>query len=537
MEQIYPLGEQETNYHLVCTLRHTFRRIRKVKNNGAILIIIWNILLQSVCNYVLTYVANGSIHGIITWGLTLPLVGWLINIYVRRYKVIQWSIWTMWITSMLATINSVVTKVVIDHDHKLSKGISTAIVTIMAVGFGGYQANIVQFGLDQLQDASTTEITAFISWFVWTYYSNGAITNFVHMCMTKEHRIFGLLVNCTCVTLVVSSLFLFEKSLTKEPNTQNPITLIYRVMRYAIKHKHPQQRSAFTYWEDELPSRIDFGKSKYGGPFTTEQVEDVKTFLRQLIIVIPTSAFIGEVVVLDKPTRHILSCIQLPFTTNAGECYLERLFTIAFGCSIIAILLPLYEFVIYPILYTYLPSIRIYQKFLVGMALQLARLIAIIALDVAARKAYIEEHGKNTTINCIFHLHQDLTTSINSKWIALVQFLQSASLTMLSIGGIEFLASQTPHSMRGLIISTGYGSVLFFALIEYGIYLPFTKQSSTWSTGIISCEFWYLVSALLVLIISSGLFLAVGRWYKNRKRQDVLPNEHIFAERYYAQAN
>ena len=71
----------------------------------------------------------------------------------------------------------------------------------------------------------------------------------------------------------------------------------------------------------------------------------------------------------------------------------------------------------------------------------------------------------------------------------------------------------------------------------YGIYWPYTQQSSTWGTGIISCEFWYLLSVLLVLIIVSGILLAVGRWYKNRKRQDVLPNEHIFAERYYARVN
>jgi peptide/histidine transporter 3/4 len=240
-------------------------------------------------------------------------------------------------------------------------------------------------------------------------------------------------------------------------------------------------------------------------------------------------------IVLVKPIKHILFHIRLSFSPNVGECYLKRFLTVAFGSSVIAILIPLYEFVIYPVFYKYLPSIKIYQKFFIGMALQLATLVTIIVLDVAARKTYIEEHGKNTTINCTFHLHQDSISSINSKWIPLAEFLQSASLTMLSIGAIEFLASQSPYSMRGLVISTGYGSVLLFASIEYGIYWPFTKQSLTWSTGIISCEFWYLISVFLVLIITSGLFLVAGRWYKNRKREDVLPNEHIFAERYYSQ--
>ena len=172
---------------------------------------------------------------------------------------------------MLATLNSIFAKVAIDYDN-----VSTlAMTSMMAIGFGGYQADSIQFGVDKLQDASTTEITAFISWYYWTYFSNAAIMSFLHMCTKKEHHIFVLLIACTCVTFVVSSLLLFEKSLTKEPRTQNLIALIYKVIRYATKYKHPEQRSAFTYCEDELPFHIDFGKSKYGGPFTTEQVEDV----------------------------------------------------------------------------------------------------------------------------------------------------------------------------------------------------------------------------------------------------------------------
>ena len=67
---------------------------------------------------------------------------------------------------------------------------------------------------------------------------------------------------------------------------QNSYKLAYKVIKYALKNKHPQQRIAFTFCEDELPSCIDFGKSKYRGPFTTEKVEDIKTFLHVLVIVV-----------------------------------------------------------------------------------------------------------------------------------------------------------------------------------------------------------------------------------------------------------
>ena len=58
----------------------------------------------------------------------------------------------------------------------------------------------------------------------------------------------------------------------------NPYRLVYEITKFARRHKTPLHRSAFTYWEEELPTGLDLGKDKYGGPFTTEQVEDVKAF-------------------------------------------------------------------------------------------------------------------------------------------------------------------------------------------------------------------------------------------------------------------
>ena len=56
------------------------------------------------------------------------------------------------------------------------------------------------------------------------------------------------------------------------------------MLRYAWKHTCPENRSAFTYWEEDIPPRIDLGKSKYGGPFTTEEVEDTKSFFRIILL-------------------------------------------------------------------------------------------------------------------------------------------------------------------------------------------------------------------------------------------------------------
>ena len=66
------------------------------------------------------------------------------------------------------------------------------------------------------------------------------------------------------------------------PAQHNPYKTVIKILNFARTNKWPLQRSAFTYCDDETPSRIDFAKERYGGPFTTERVEDVKACLRIL---------------------------------------------------------------------------------------------------------------------------------------------------------------------------------------------------------------------------------------------------------------
>ena len=64
----------------------------------------------------------------------------------------------------------------------------------------------------------------------------------------------------------------------------NPVKLIIKVIDFGRRHKQPVTSSAFAYG-DLASSRLDLGKERYGGPFTTE-VEDVKTFWTYFLNVI-----------------------------------------------------------------------------------------------------------------------------------------------------------------------------------------------------------------------------------------------------------
>ena len=538
MDHILESGSRTTTNKKLNKRSKPTYQIRKLKNRGALLVLVWNYLVVSLFYYVTVQTAHVTQHYIIL-GITLPIAGWLADVYFGRYKVIYWSMWIMWVGSMLATTSSTIVQMVDGYDTMNKRWIiERALQAIVAIGYGGYQANIIQFGIDQLHDASTSEIQTFISWYVWSYLSGGIAIKIAYTCIPNKYHILGKLLVTASLTIVLCLALIFDNILVKEPVTQNPFKLVYRVIKFAIKNKHPRCRSAFTYCEDELPSRLDLGKLKYGGPFTTEQVEDVKTFLRLIIVVFIACAIPSSLFVVIRLRNHLNKAItnSNDVETPTLKCYLNSLHDHEV-LYIAVVLLPLHEFILRPILHKYFAWVQCYWIFSLGAILQFARLILLMAYMLIARHNFLtQNHGHNATIQCIFlEEYGALSSSFNFRWMALPSFLTSVSIIALGVGGIEFICAQTPYSMRGLISGAGYGSVALFTLIGIAVTQPFTMKLSVWNTGgIINCGFWYVLLVLVFFAFNSVILYILGRVYKNRKREDVLPNEQIFAERYYA---
>ena len=508
--------------------------IRRLKNKGAILTLVWSLLITGVVNF-----NNRQNHGLlfsiqlVAGGLTLPIAGWLADIYFGRYKVIRWSMVTMWVTFVLATANLVIERLVVySYSVVVKRYVNGVLMIIAAVGFGGFLANITHFGIDQLHDASTDEITSFISWFIWCALCSQSITNCIQSGLNyiqTEPQLFGILVICVQLSAALSVDLFFNHWLIQEPVTPNPFKLVFKVLKYAKDFKQPRFRSAFTYCEDELPSRIDFGKSKYGGPFTTEQVEDVKTFLRMLIVCIPGSIMVGVTLTVFMLKHRISTQLKV----GPGNLTVLELF----NCWIVFI--PLYEFVFYPMFNRYLVAVRSQTKFALGVLLNIGTTLVLLMINIMARYNYLEYNTSNltsSTIQCIFHC--DTTDawnlSLDYRWMAIPDFLYSLSITLLGIGAVEFIVAQSPYSMRGLIVGSGYGILSLSVALIVAVSVPFTRRLSVWGTGMVSCGFWFALLLLIIEVVVGIMFVVTVRCYKERKREDVLPNEHIFAERYYA---
>ena len=514
---------------------------RKLKNKGAILVLVWNFFATTVFYYLYSKSVTPDKFCTICFHL-IPLptglvmffagLGWLADVYFERYKVLRWSIIIMWISSLLLTTTFVVEQIVTFTNYY-----QLVFIFSLGIGFSIFQVNIVQFGIDQLTDASSDEIVSFIYWYAWTFVSNAVLIKVPNKYTSPQYKFIVPLILCVALSIVASSLFLCNKVLIKEPVIQNPYKLIYRVLKYALRHKYARQRSAFTYCEDDIPSRLDFGKSKYGGPFTTEQVEDVKIFLRALALVLIVSAIFG---MREEDNFHTL-ILNEALTDKAESQYVYTFIFSDLYYIAATILIPFHEIIIHPVFQRCLPSISSHRKVGIGLTLQVIRYILMVILVTLTQQRYLKfnEISYNDTLasTCIFNYY-DLNISVSVfdfRLYAIADVVSFCSILMILIGTLEFLCAQIPYSMKGVLAGLFYGSLVVFFALNKGITMIFNATSSVWSAdALFSCGFWYLQTKLVFILIAVFTFIIMAIVYKKRKREDVLPNEHIFAERYYS---
>ena len=524
---------------LCCQPRY---KIRRVKTKGAILVLIWNFLALFLLgfgnrNYIPNS-NNGIIVSVALFGLTLPLAGWLADTCIGRYKMIYCSVWVMWAATILETLNTIIEKLLDGGFASVNAVVTQVLLGLIGIGLGGFLSTVWQFGIDQLHDSSTNEISAFIIWHIWTCGGPLFIMNLtLHYLPFNDQRfiLLSYLTLCMNLSLILISLFYCDHWLIKEPILQNPFRLIYRVTMYALKNKHPQCRSAFTYCEDEIVGRIDYGKSKYGGPFTTEQVENVKTFYRVLPRIIVGGILVGELISGDFLDYYLKYQFVLPHYNTELKGVTDDSISMIIPHSI-SVLIVLHEVLLYPIFHRYCPWVTSLHKLMMGAILQIGMFLSLMIFGLLSRQSYLKKKGYNATVSCVFYHDQVLATNFNYNWIVIPNILFVISILLMAIGGLEFVAAQVPYSMKGVLLGIGYCSVTITATVNYVAVSvgPFQQKLSIWGTKVISCGFWYAFLHVVLCTFGCIVAILIIKWYKRRKREDVLPNEHFYAERYYS---
>ena len=216
------------------------------------------------------------------------------------------------------------------------------------------------------------------------------------------------------------------------------------------------------------------------------------------------------------------------------QCLSSFIFTNTYYITA-ALLIPLNEIVIYPIFHRCLPNVKCYWKVLLGIFIHIGRYIVLITLVAIAQHRYSIAANTNITVQCLFNNKTSfLSNTIDYRWFSLSEFLSALSFMLITVGTIEFYCAQVPYSMKGLVLGTFFALFLVFCMLSNVLQQIFTIHISLWKTGsMFSCGFWYLQMKSVSLFIVVSVLLVMIKCYKGRKREDVLPNEQIFAERYY----
>ena len=240
--------------------------------------------------------------------LTFGLSGFLLLLYPLatclgdgkwgRYKTIVNSLYCLLCTATVmcalgGALTAILAKNVGSQTLYISLGVPVLVAFLLSLfSLITFKANALQFGAYQLIDCPSDHYSIYVHWYVWSSYTGTALqqivlslaSNITAKIASELTMLFILIpvfaILILGVTLVIQ--YCNHHWFINDVINFNPCKLIYQVTRFAIKHKYPLRRSAFTYCKDEIPTRIDLGKERYGGPFTTEQVEDVKTFLNIL---------------------------------------------------------------------------------------------------------------------------------------------------------------------------------------------------------------------------------------------------------------
>ena len=513
-------------------------RARGVKSKGAVLVLVWSLLIPACyasvnveAIRVLTSIEHFSfyiVEGVVS-AVLYVLTGWLADVYFGRYKVMKVSILVMWLGSVGGTLLLLIYLVC---PHDALKYVSLIVAyTCVAIGSPGLIVNAVPFGTDQMLGASSEEISAFIHWFVWAMYTGRASNYFMINSLQctgiggEQTSLVSFLFAVAVSSIALCFDFLCQNWLVIEPVSQNPLKSIYSVLKYAATHKYPARRSALTYWEEDIPSRIDLGKSKYGGPFTTEQVEDVKTFFRLLLMTVAISFFVYPLDLYESSLSIFASHFQ--HLRNSKHCY-STLIEFSTSPYVVLILgIPLYELVLYPLARNWIPS-----------TLKRAGIGAFVTVIVASAALSVDMAGHaytNATVDCMFVVNGTSSSvlSINYLWIGIpIGIIGGTQILTLFISLLEFICAQTPYTMKGLVIGLSFASALGLSSTLSSIIL--TTWAHAWSQPVTqpTCAFWFYLFLILVTVVGLGIFCIVAKWYKKRERNELL-HQQRFVEDFY----
>ena len=513
------------NHHQRPTRRFKYR-FQAIESKGAILLIFLGALMR-LFQYCLTYIGvKVSLAPVLQLPTVLnmtnvlfivmifyPLGGLMADMWIGRYRMILGSTLLSLVVWLLLAVTTTLMWAYKDMYQTLLASVFYVCLFIFYVAQGAFLPVIIPFNIDQLMGASGDELSATVYWhsfctlaipivlFPIEYSSSFCIDN-EYVCFLVYFSIGGV-----SLTLALCIHFLCNHWLDVTAQSYNPIKQIYQVLNYARKNKYPRNRSALTYWEEKFPSRLDLGKDKYGGPFTVEQVEDVRTFFQLLPVLLCVSGL-----ALSEHVGALVWYLQssIPYPSKA---FMLAFLEVELPFSMSAVFILLYQFLLYPCFANYIPSML--KKIAAGLVFaQLTLLSCVIILLIG----HVSFRSSPTVV------------PIDYKWVMVPQMTSSLALFLVRVSSIEFIVAQSPKSMRGLMVGLWYSAQALGQMANSMVFQLFNRVLAH-DNEMVAALYMYLFSFVVVSLILL-VFLITAKRYKLRVRENVVPVRLIAEEHY-----
>ena len=387
---------------------------------------------------------------------------------------------------------------------------STEVVTFTSlllyqVGMAVFEANAIQLGADQLQFGSSEDLSNFIHWYFWTtkgiYAAINLFTYYIpNATDTSVISIYQPGVQLLAALVALPVVLCCHGYLIVEPVSQtNPVKLILNVLGFARRHKRPLFRSAFTYGETS-PSRLDLAKKRYGGPFTTEEVEDVKSFWRILLILV---CLFGFLLARDENSSLDTRYAEKYWDIDSSISYMYGV--LPASAFIIYYLIPFYQLFLRPVLRLRLPSML--KRMAVGLV------CSALSLTTKAILSWILHQATADSGSCEEGSGDLNAPPFSVGLLVIPTVLKVVGEILVFLSALEFILAQAPRSMQGLLIG------LWYSFHSVGVVNETASYLSALYTHYLEIYLQYTVQAALAFS-SVCLFILVALCYKPRQRNE-----------------
>ena len=484
------------------------------KSKGGILVIVWitTVLLAGLM-LVNPILVRNTEESFLTIGLAqftfilFPFFGYLGERYPRHQLLLAGTILTVigfTVNFLVVFLQGVIGAETSGIETKVFGIISTLAVFPGYSGYGLCYSNFLQFGTTQLQFSSSSMLQAYVRWLTLSSVSTGIVALIIAGLQSMKINLYLIANGVYLMIMIIVGVIIYilrHEIIKESPPAIDPLKLIYKVMRYAKQHNHPVRPSAFTYNGDP-PSRLDFAKTRYGGPFTTQQVEEVKSFW--YLFLIPLCHLLNTALFISVPlSRLYMTCIRVA-TSISATIILTYPIAIIEGVAVICIII--LQLIIVPCCPNRIPTLI--KRIWLGLFLVLISAIvtAIISHNVIVNldtRNNNDDSSNSSTIGCI-----------EKAWpyyVILVPDIMSGTGLFFSLTSqLELILAQAPHSMQGLLIGITY---MQFA-VPFGLSFGYTVIGHAEEKVI----FYYIITVVQLFCLISYSITA----YKYKYRQ---PNE------------